>query len=83
MKPEEYTKVEIVNPSRTTAENLSGIFTGLFGLALRTLIVWWAVASWFPEWGITYWQTVLPVYAIRALIPGSNLLPRAVLRKKD
>lgn len=65
---ETYAKVEIVRPHRTTAEQLGDIAGNLVMLAIRTLVVWWAIAAWFPEYGITYWQAILPVYAVRALI---------------
>lgn len=31
-------------------------------LAFRTLIVFWFMATWFPELGLTFWQLVLPVW---------------------
>jgi len=63
-------QVEIVKPARSIPEGLGELLGSLFGLALRVLIIWWAVAVWFPEAGLTYWQLVLPVYAVRALIGG-------------
>jgi hypothetical protein len=36
-------------------------------MGIRVLFVWWAVAAWFPELGLTYWQLILPVYAFRML----------------
>lgn len=68
---ETYSKVEIVRPARPAAEQFGIFLGGLFWLAFRVLIVWWALAAWFPELGITYWQAILPVYAIRALITQS------------
>ena len=68
---ETYSKVEIIRPKRTAAEQFGGLVGNLFLLAFRTLIVWWAIAAWFPELGITYWQAILPVYAVRALF-GSH-----------
>ena len=61
-------QVEIVKPATSVPEKIGNIVGGLFGLAVRVLIIWWAVAVWFPEAGLTYWQLVLPVYALRALI---------------
>lgn len=66
-------QVEIVNPKLTTAESVTRIFAGLFGLAFRVLFIWWAVAVWFPELGLTYWQLVLPVYAVRLLIGPASI----------
>lgn len=61
-------QVEIVHPKKDIPESLGVILASVFGLAFRVLIVWWAVAAWFPEFGITYWQAILPVYAVRMLI---------------
>ena len=77
---ETYIKAEIVRPKKSTEENVTAIFTGLFGLAFRTLIVWWALAAWFPEWGITYWQAILPVYAIRILTGNQTLIGRQLTK---
>lgn len=52
------------------------LFATVFGLAVRTLVVWWAVAAWFPEYGLTYWQLVLPVYAARMLFGDSGEVKR-------
>lgn len=65
---ETYTKVEIIRPHRPAAEQFGIFLTSLATLAFRVLFVWWAIAAWFPEYGITYWQAILPVYAVRALI---------------
>ena len=64
---EQYIKAEIVRTQRPLTENIGTIFGGFFWLAYITLIVWWFVATWFPELGFTYWQLVLPVYAFRVL----------------
>jgi hypothetical protein len=61
-------QVEIVNPKLTGEERFTHFIAGLFIFALRVLVVWWAVAAWFPELGLTYWQLILPVYAVRWLI---------------
>lgn len=66
--PETYIKAEIVRPKWTPEEWFAKILTALLNLALITLIVFWFFASWYPELGLTYWQLVLPVYAIRNLI---------------
>jgi len=64
-------QVEIVKPAQSWPEVLGDLIGGLFGLAMRVLFVWWAIAVWFPELGLTYWQIVLPVYALRELVlPG-------------
>jgi hypothetical protein len=66
------TQVEIVNPKLEWHETLGLVFSALIGLAVRVLIIWWAIASWAPELGLTYWQLFLPVVALRELIlPGS------------
>lgn len=46
-----------------------------FVLALRTLVVWWAVAVWFPQLGLTYWQLILPVYAFKMLTGDPEIKP--------
>lgn len=61
-------KVEQVVPMQGW---VSEALTVVFGLAARVLIVWWAVAVWFPQLGLTYWQLVLPVYAVRMLITSN------------
>jgi hypothetical protein len=54
---------------------LVGLFLGWYVLAYRTLIVWWTVAVWFPELGLTYWQLVLPIYAFTVLTHKVELKP--------
>jgi hypothetical protein len=61
-------QVEIVKPSRPIPQALGELFASLVGMGIRVLIVWWALAVWFPELGITYWQAILPFYAARALV---------------
>lgn len=73
---ESYSKVEIVRPKWTPEEWASKFLAALLGLALRTLIVWWFCAAWFPELGLTYWQLVLAVYAVRTLVTSAPFLPR-------
>ncbi|BCW47920.1 hypothetical protein [Arthrobacter sp. StoSoilB13] len=67
------TQVEIVNPKLDGTEAATRIIGSLFGLAYRVLFIWWAVAVWFPELGLTYWQLVLPVYAVRMLIGKASI----------
>lgn len=72
-------QVEIVKPKKSTEDALLEILGSLAVLAFRALIVWWAVTVWFPEAGITYWQIILPVYALRVLIlprPEARLLTK-------
>ena len=71
--PESYIKAEIVRPKWSFEDFASNLFAGLIGLALRTLVVWWFFAAWFPELGLTYWQLILPVYAARMLIVNAPL----------
>jgi hypothetical protein len=65
---ESYIKAEIVRPKLSATEAFTQLFGSLFNLAIRTLILWWFFAAWFPELGLTYWQLVLPVFAVRTLI---------------
>ena len=74
--PETYIKAEIVQPKRPMPEHVGKFLAGLLVLAFRVLIVWWFLAAWFPELGITYWQAVLPVYAARMLFGNMSILPR-------
>ena len=67
------TQVEIVNPKLSAAEIAPRIFGALAGFAIRVLFIWWAVAVWFPELGLTYWQIVLPVYAVRLLVGNASI----------
>lgn len=69
-------QVEIVKPSRPLPEALGELIGSFAWFAVRVLIIWWGVAVWFPEYGLTYWQLILPVYAIRALI-----LPKLTVRQ--
>lgn len=77
---EMYSKVEIVTPPTTGESFVHSLLTSLFLTAMRTLIVWWFVAAWFPEFGFTFWQLVLPVYAARMLFGGTPFQPR-ILKK--
>ena len=67
MTTENYTKVEIVKPVKDY-NPVANFLSALLIMALRVLVVWWAVASFFPELGLTYWQLILPVYALRMLV---------------
>lgn len=62
-------KVEVI---RAEMPFVLSLFNILLLLAIRTLVVWWAVAVWFPEFGLTYWQLVLPVYAARMVFGGDS-----------
>ena len=57
-------KVEVVVPAVKIPkrERFATIIAKLIHLAGRTLIVFWLVATFFPELGLTYWGLVLPVY---------------------
>lgn len=61
-------KAELVQKRHTAPEAIGKIIGYIAGFCLRVLIIWWAVATWFPELGLTYWELMLPVYAIRTLI---------------
>ena len=65
---EQYIKAEIVRPKRPAVEVFGTVLGNLLWFAIIVLIVWWFFAAWFPQFGLTYWQLVLPVYAIRILI---------------
>ena len=66
------TQVEVVNPKLSAPEAWGRIAGSLFGLAYRVLFIWWAFAVWYPELGLTYWQLILPVYAVRMLVGGAS-----------
>ena len=66
-------KVEVVRAEMPFALSL---FATLFVVAWRTFFVWCAVAVWFPELGITYWQAILPVYAVRMLFGDAGVMKR-------
>lgn len=70
---ESYIKAEIVRPKWKAEDWAGNLFGGVLALALRTLIVWWFFAAWYPELGLTYWQLVLPVYAVRMLLVNSPI----------
>lgn len=59
-------KVEIVLPVHSgfpkteTWAKLLTLF--LVVLPLKTLLVFWFVATWFPQLGLTYWSLILPVW---------------------
>lgn len=59
-------KVEIVSPVHKglpKTEWWAKLIVGLLiALPIKTLLVFWFVATWFPQLGITYWQLLLPVY---------------------
>jgi hypothetical protein len=55
-------KVEIVNPAPEPRKSWRLLLQLFIGLNLRVLFVFWFVASWFPELGLTYWALILPVY---------------------
>ena len=44
-------------------------------LALSTFAVWWFFASWYPQFGFTYWQLILPVWAVGLVVRGETALP--------
>lgn len=55
-------KVELVTPAPEPKKAWSFLLQMIFGLLIRVLIVFWFVASWFPELGLTFWGLILPVY---------------------
>lgn len=73
-------QAEIVRPLRPAAEQFGVFLAALFWLGFRVLIVWWALAAWFPELGITYWQAILPVYAIRCLVSSQTIIGRQLTK---
>jgi len=62
--PEQYIKAEIVRPKRPMPEHVAEVIGGLITLALKVLAVWWFFAAWYAEFGLTYWQLVLPVWVV-------------------
>lgn len=74
-------KVEVVKPYRRLELRTEMIFA-FIAMLLRTLFVWWAVAAWFPELGITYWQAILPVMALRMMFNNPSYKGRPVFWKK-
>lgn len=64
---ESYIKAEIVRPKWTPEVWVEKIVGAIMSIALTTLVVFWFVATWFPQWGITYWQLVLPVFTFKLL----------------
>lgn len=77
---EQYIKAEIVTPRWTTEKWIGNVLSGFFMTALRTLVVWWFVAAWFPELGFTFWQLVLPVYAARMIFGNNAPHPRQLTK---
>jgi hypothetical protein len=65
---ETYIKAEIVRPKWTPEVWVEKILGAILSLALTTLVLFWFVATWFPQFGLTYWQLVLPVFTLRLLI---------------
>lgn len=65
---ESYIRAEIVRPKWSPEDWFAKILGAFLSLAIITLVLFWFVASWFPHLGLTYWQLVLPVYALRLLI---------------
>ena len=77
-------KVEIVIPAVSKERAPRTLVRLLFGLALRVLVVWWFVATWFPELGLTYWGLVLPVW-IASWVFTANTgrhIPEKLLRRQ-
>lgn len=78
---ENYTKVEIVKPVKDY-NPVTNYASTLLVIAIHVLMIWWAFASFFPELGLTYWQLILPVVAVRGLFGASpavlNTLPRLI-----
>ena len=69
-------QVEVVKRPFTRNEGIAYIPAGALSLALRVLVVWWFFATWFPQLGYTYWQLVLPVFAVRFMLSGFAWHPR-------
>ena len=57
-------KVEVVVlPIKIPFIERLGVWLAIFlTLNLRALFVFWLVATWFPQLGLTYWQLLLPLY---------------------
>ncbi|SDK80376.1 hypothetical protein [Arthrobacter sp. ok362] len=65
---ESYIRAEIVRTKWSPEDWFARTIGAFLSLALITLVLFWFVAAWFPELGLTYWQLVLPVFAFRFLI---------------
>lgn len=65
---ESYIKAEIVRPKWTPEDWVARTIGAFLSLALTTLVLFWFVATWLPQYGLTYWQLVLPVFTLRLLI---------------
>lgn len=76
-------KVEIVNPAPSSKKAWYILLQALIGLNLRVLIVFWFVASWFPELGLTYWALILPVYIAMWIFraPTARQIPERFLKR--
>lgn len=77
---EQYIKAELVTPKWTGTKWAGNVLSILFMTAFRTLIVWWFIAAWFPELGLTFWQLVLPVYAARMIFGNPAHMPRQLTK---
>lgn len=75
---EQYSKVEIVTPPLDAERWGALIFKALFNVALMTLLLWWLVATWTPELGLTYWELVLPVVVVRFLFGHGGVSARTL-----
>lgn len=78
--PETYLKVEVIQPRPTLDRWVEMVLKAMLGIAISALFVWWFFASWYPEFGFTYWQLVLPVTAIKFLFGSSGVQARMLDR---
>lgn len=71
----------VVEPPRLDPEAKGYTLTVLLSIALRTLILWAAIAILIPGYGITYWMTYLIIIGFNALRgPGQYAVINAVNR---
>ena len=68
------TPVTIVEPKIESGEHLTAFLSGIFLLALRTTIVWGAIAILAGGLGITWIMVLIGLYALRVALPVDQRL---------
>lgn len=57
----------VIEPPRLDPDAKGILLSALISIALRTLLVWAAIAILFPGFGITYWMVYVAIVGIAAL----------------
>ena len=57
----------VIEPPRLDPDAKGVLFSALILVALRTLLVWAAIAILIPGFGITYWMVYVAIVGISAL----------------